>query len=79
MQQYSSEDELVAGGCGGLIPGRRPGWDLGVLDVRFGCEVCGIRPIISTFLHQLVRSSDMCCQDDGFRLTDVLLCKVFCA
>ena len=24
-QQYSSEDGLVAGGCGGLIPGRRPG------------------------------------------------------
>ena len=25
VQQYSSEDGLVAGGCGALIPGRRPG------------------------------------------------------
>ena len=25
MQQYNSKDGLVAGGCGGLIPGRRPG------------------------------------------------------
>ena len=25
MQQYSSKDGLVAGGCGDLIPGRRPG------------------------------------------------------
>ena len=25
VQQYSTEDGLVAGGCGGLIPGRRPG------------------------------------------------------
>ena len=24
MQQYNTEDGLVAGGCGGLIPGRRP-------------------------------------------------------
>ena len=25
VQQYSTEDALVAGGCGSLIPGRRPG------------------------------------------------------
>ena len=25
MQQYNTEDGLVAGGCSGLIPGRRPG------------------------------------------------------
>ena len=25
MQQYNTEDGLAAGGCGGLIPGRRPG------------------------------------------------------
>ena len=25
VQQYSTEDGLVAGGCGGLRPGRRPG------------------------------------------------------
>ena len=25
MQQYNTKDGLVAGGCGGLIPGRRPG------------------------------------------------------
>ena len=25
VQQYITEDGLMAGGCGGLIPGRRPG------------------------------------------------------
>ena len=25
VQQYNTEDRLVVGGCGGLIPGRRPG------------------------------------------------------
>ena len=25
VQQYSTEDGLVAVGCGGLVPGRRPG------------------------------------------------------
>ena len=25
VQQYITEDGLVAGGCGGLIPGRCPG------------------------------------------------------
>ena len=25
VQQYNTEDGLVASGCGGLIPGKRPG------------------------------------------------------
>jgi hypothetical protein len=31
----------------------------------------------SASLQQGDTSSDRCCQDDGFRLTDVLLCKIF--
>jgi hypothetical protein len=49
-----------------------------ILDVRLCCEVhFGIRLGLSAPLHHLDRSSDNCCQVGGFRLTDVLYCKVF--
>ena len=48
-----------------------------VLDVRLVCEICGIRPGLSTSLHQLDRISDNYRIDGGFRLIVVFLCKAF--
>ena len=46
------------------------------LDVRLG-ERSGYSTHTFCTPSSMDRSSDRCCQDGGFRLTDVSLCKVF--